>query len=174
MPTAYITLRHFAERNVTACQLAAIMGLGRRIGQHLHFSPKVMPVHTVIIGGPRTDQTETENIRRAGYHRVYTMREHRERGILTSSKSVAHGSTAEPRVITSSLDMVGIDPEDAPGVGTYLVRGERLMCEAHRWQWRSYRRPRSHGPSLRSWSNPRYRITQSHSGFGVNWRCQRL
>src|SRR5207247_10188300 len=68
--------------NVHGMPLAAIMGLGpSELGNIFNFSPKVMPDNTVIIGVRDIDQTEKENIRRAGITDVATMRDISRRGM---------------------------------------------------------------------------------------------
>src|SRR5712691_8422243 len=70
--------------NVHGMPLAAIMGLGPSdLGNIFNFSPKVLPENTVIIGVRDIDQTEKDNIRRAGISEVYTMRDIDERGMRT-------------------------------------------------------------------------------------------
>jgi arginase len=117
--------------NVHGMPLAAILGLGPpELANILGFSPKVSPENCVLVGVRDIDQTEKENIRRAGMTEVYTMRDIDERGMRTVMEEalrVAGRGTAGYHV---SLDMDWIDPEDAPGVGT-PVRGGATYREAH-------------------------------------------
>jgi arginase len=117
--------------NVHGMPLAALLGLGpAELSNIYNFSPKVRPENTVIIGVRDIDQTEKDNIRRAGVTEVYTMRDIDERGMRTvieEALRVAGRGTAGYHV---SLDMDWIDPEDAPGVGT-PVRGGATYREAH-------------------------------------------
>jgi arginase len=117
--------------NVHGMPLAALLGLGPpELSNIYNFSPKIRPENTVIIGVRDIDQTEKDNIRRAGVTEVYTMRDIDERGMRTvieEALRVAGRGTAGYHV---SLDMDWIDPEDAPGVGT-PVRGGATYREAH-------------------------------------------
>ncbi|HVZ60718.1 MAG TPA: arginase [Terriglobales bacterium] len=116
--------------NVHGMPLAAIMGLWDSELAHIYsFSPKVAPENCVLVGVRDVDQTEKENIRRAGIH-VFTMRDIDERGmrnVIEEALRLAGRDTAGYHV---SLDMDWIDPEDAPGVGT-PVRGGATYREAH-------------------------------------------
>src|SRR5437870_8542782 len=117
--------------NVHGMPLAAIMGLGpAELANIFNFSPKVMPENTVIIGVRDIDQTEKENIRRAGITEVYTMRDIDERGMRTVIEEALRTAGRGTAGYHVSLDMDWIDPEDAPGVGT-PVRGGATYREAH-------------------------------------------
>jgi arginase len=117
--------------NVHGMPLAAIMGLGPvELGNIYNYSPKVMPENTVIIGVRDIDQTEKENIRRAGITEVYTMRDIDERGMRTVIEEALRTAGRGTAGYHVSLDMDWIDPEDAPGVGT-PVRGGATYREAH-------------------------------------------
>jgi arginase len=117
--------------NVHGMPLAALLGLGpSELANIYNFSPKVRPENCVLIGVRDIDQTEKDNIRRAGMTEVYTMRDIDERGMRTvieEALRIAGRGTAGYHV---SLDMDWIDPEDAPGVGT-PVRGGATYREAH-------------------------------------------
>lgn len=117
--------------NVHGMPLAALLGLGpAELANIYGFSPKVRPENCVLIGVRDIDQTEKENIKRAGMTEVYTMRDIDERGMRTvieEALRIAGRGTAGYHV---SLDMDWIDPEDAPGVGT-PVRGGATYREAH-------------------------------------------
>jgi arginase len=117
--------------NVHGMPLAAIMGLGPSdLGNIFNFSPKVLPENTVIIGVRDIDQTEKDNIRRAGITEVYTMRDIDERGMRTVIEEALRTAGRGTAGYHVSLDMDWIDPEDAPGVGT-PVRGGATYREAH-------------------------------------------
>jgi arginase len=117
--------------NVHGMPLAALLGLGpSELANIYNFSPKIRPENCVLIGVRDIDQTEKDNIRRAGMTEVYTMRDIDERGMRTvieEALRIAGRGTAGYHV---SLDMDWIDPEDAPGVGT-PVRGGATYREAH-------------------------------------------
>ncbi|HEU5453200.1 MAG TPA: arginase [Terriglobales bacterium] len=116
--------------NVHGMPLAAIMNLWpSELANIFGFAPKVQPEHCVLVGVRDIDDTEKENIRRAGVE-VFTMRDIDERGmrvVIEEALRMAGRGTAGYHI---SLDMDWIDPEDAPGVGT-PVRGGATYREAH-------------------------------------------
>src|SRR5205085_5114921 len=116
--------------NVHGMPLAALVGLGpAELANIFNFSPKVAPENCVLVGVRDIDQTEKDNIRKAGIE-VFTMRDIDERGMRTVMEEalrIAGRNTAGYHV---SLDMDWIDPEDAPGVGT-PVRGGATYREGH-------------------------------------------
>ncbi|HEY4011263.1 MAG TPA: arginase [Acidobacteriaceae bacterium] len=116
--------------NVHGMPVAALLGMEpKALSDLLHWSPKVLPEHTVLIGVRDIDEQERENIRRAGVT-VYTMRDIDELGLRTVMEQaipIASQGTAGYHV---SLDLDWVDPEDAPGVGT-PVRGGATYREAH-------------------------------------------
>ena len=116
--------------NVHGMPLAAIMNLWpSELANIFGFSPKVAPEHCVLVGVRDIDDTEKENIRKAGIE-VFTMRDIDERGmrvVMEEALRMAGRGTAGYHI---SLDMDWIDPEDAPGVGT-PVRGGATYREGH-------------------------------------------
>jgi arginase len=116
--------------NVHGMPLAALMGLGPSdLGKIYDFSPKVQPENCVLVGVRDIDDTERENIRRAGIE-VFTMRDIDERGMRTVMEEALRMAGRGTAGYHVSLDMDWIDPEDAPGVGT-PVRGGATYREAH-------------------------------------------
>src|SRR5579883_2891755 len=117
--------------NVHGMPLAALLGLGPpELRDILGFTPKVLPENTVLIGIRDVDQTEKENLRKAGLAEVYTMRDIDERGMRTVMEEALRAAGRGTAGYHVSLDMDWIDPEDAPGVGT-PVRGGATYREAH-------------------------------------------
>jgi arginase len=116
--------------NVHGMPVAALLGMEPAALRDLFgWSPKVLPENTVLIGIRDVDETERENIRRAGVT-VFTMRDIDElglRAVMEKAIPLAADGTAGYHV---SLDMDWVDPEDAPGVGT-AVRGGATYREAH-------------------------------------------
>ncbi|HEX4156346.1 MAG TPA: arginase [Acidobacteriaceae bacterium] len=116
--------------NVHGMPVAALLGMGpAALSDLLHWSPKVRPEHTVLIGIRDVDETERENIRRTGVS-VYTMRDIDElglRAVMEKAIPIAANGTAGYHV---SLDLDWVDPEEAPGVGT-PVPGGATYREAH-------------------------------------------
>jgi arginase len=116
--------------NVHGMPLAAIVGLGpTELVNIFGFAPKVAPENCVLIGVRDIDQTEKENVRRAGIE-VFTMRDIDERGMRTVIEEALRIAGRDTAGYHVSLDMDWIDPEDAPGVGT-PVRGGATYREAH-------------------------------------------
>jgi arginase len=116
--------------NVHGMPLAAIMGLGPpELADIFNFSPKIAPENCVLVGIRDIDQTERENIRKAGIE-YFTMRDIDERGMRTIIEEALRIAGRDTAGYHISLDMDWIDPEDAPGVGT-PVRGGATYREAH-------------------------------------------
>jgi arginase len=117
--------------NVHGMPLAALTGLGpAELGGLLGFSPKVAPQNIAVVGVRDVDAAETDNLRRAGIARIYTMRDIDELGmrvVMEEALRIAANGTAGYHV---SLDMDWLDPSEAPGVGT-PVRGGATYREAH-------------------------------------------
>src|SRR5215469_183666 len=116
--------------NVHGMPVAALLGMEpAALRDLLGWSPKVLPENTVLIGIRDVDETERENIRRAGLT-VFTMRDIDElglRAVMERAIPIAAKGTAGYHV---SLDLDWVDPEEAPGVGT-AVRGGATYREAH-------------------------------------------
>lgn len=117
--------------NVHGMPMAAVMGLGPDPLKNIFsWSPKVAPENSVLLGVRDIDETEKENIRRAGMTEVYTMRDIDERGMRTVMEEALRAAGRNTAGYHISLDMDWVDPEDAPGVGT-PVRGGATYREAH-------------------------------------------
>ncbi|MBA3972919.1 MAG: arginase [Candidatus Solibacter sp.] len=116
--------------NVHGMPLACIIGTGPKALTHLNgWSPKVDAKNVVLIGIRDVDLDERPVVRRSGV-RVFTMRDIDERGmtaVMHEALAVAGEGTGG---IHLSLDMDGVDPGEAPGVGT-PVRGGFSYREAH-------------------------------------------
>jgi arginase len=116
--------------NVHGMPLAALLGLGpQRLAEIGGAGAKVHPSNVVLLGIRALDEPERATLRNAGI-KVYTMSDIDRRGI---SKVM---TDALDRVLTGaagvhlSLDMDGLDPEIAPGVGT-PSRGGLSYRESH-------------------------------------------
>ena len=116
--------------NVHGMPLACIVGAGPKSLTHLNgWSPKVDAKNVVLIGIRDVDLDERPMVKRSGV-RVFTMRDIDERGmtaVMHEALAVAGEGTGG---IHLSLDMDGVDPREAPGVGT-PVRGGFSYREAH-------------------------------------------
>ena len=89
----------------------------------------VMPERTVLIGLRDVDAGEKKAIRELGV-RAYTMSDIDRFGMERVIEEAIETAGGDPRSIHVSFDMDGIDPSEAPGVGT-PVRGGISYREAH-------------------------------------------
>lgn len=116
--------------NVHGMPLASCVGMGPdELVKLAGFSPKVRPENVALVGIRDVDQLEKPHIKASGV-RAFTMREIDERGLLqvmSEAIRIASDGTAGFHV---SFDMDGVDPDEAPGVGT-PVRGGITYREAH-------------------------------------------
>jgi arginase len=116
--------------NVHGMPLAALLGLGPAALAELGGpGAKVRPENVALVGIRSLDDAEKETVRRSGV-RAYTMADVDRRGIsavLLEALGHVLGGTAGVHV---SVDVDGLDPEIAPGVGT-PVRGGLSYRESH-------------------------------------------
>ncbi|MBI5085018.1 MAG: arginase [Acidobacteria bacterium] len=116
--------------NVHGMPLACLIGQGPKALTHLcGFAPKVEPRNVALVGVRDVDISEKNVVWKSGV-RVFTMRDIDERGmraVIEDALQVACDGTAGVHL---SLDMDGVDPAEAPGVGT-PVRGGFSYREAH-------------------------------------------
>ncbi len=116
--------------NVHGMPLACLIGRGpRELTQLCGVSPAVNPANVVLVGIRDVDLTERPIVHDSGVT-VFTMRDIDERGmraVMTDALAIATRGAAGVHL---SLDMDGIDPGEAPGVGT-PVRGGISYREAH-------------------------------------------
>jgi len=116
--------------NVHGMPLAALLGMGPPVlSDLLGWSPKVLPLHTVVVGIRDVDEAERQNIRRAGIT-VYTMRDIDELGLRAVMEKAIHVAASGTAGFHVSMDMDWVDPKEAPGVGT-PVPGGATYREAH-------------------------------------------
>ncbi|MBA4544117.1 MULTISPECIES: arginase [Thermoactinomyces] len=109
--------------NIHGMSLAVSLGIGHpdlvNIGG---FAPKVRPEHTVIIGARELDPGERDLIGQLGI-KVFTMHEIDRLGMARVMEEaigiVSNGTDG----VHLSLDLDGLDPKDAPGVGTPVPGG---------------------------------------------------
>ncbi|MDA5111024.1 arginase [Brevibacillus thermoruber] len=109
--------------NIHGMPLAASLGYGHeRLVQIGGFAPKLKPENVVIIGARDLDAGERELIKRIGL-KVFTMHEIDKLGMArVMEEAIAHVSRNTDGVHLS-LDLDGLDPHDAPGVGTPVIGG---------------------------------------------------
>lgn len=109
--------------NIHGMPLAISLGVGHdRLTKIMGFSPKIKPENVVIIGARDLDEGERELIREMGI-KVFTMHEIDRLGMTyvmeEAIKYVSDGTDG----VHLSLDLDGLDPHDAPGVGTPVLGG---------------------------------------------------
>ncbi|MHC0039643.1 arginase [Pseudoneobacillus sp. C159] len=109
--------------NIHGMPLAVSLGLGHTtLTQIAGYSPKVKPENIIIIGARSLDDGEKELIREKGI-KVYTMHEIDRLGMTrVMEESIAYLKENADGVHLS-LDLDGLDPHDAPGVGTPVIGG---------------------------------------------------
>jgi arginase len=109
--------------NIHGMPLAASLGFGHeRLVNIGGFAPKLKPENIVIIGARDLDPGERELIKRIGI-KVFTMHEIDKLGMArVMEEAIAHVSKNTDGVHLS-LDLDGLDPHDAPGVGTPVIGG---------------------------------------------------
>jgi len=116
--------------NVHGMPLACLVGKGPRSLTHLFgYAPKVNPANVVLVGIRDVDATERGVVKSSGVQ-VFTMRHIDEMGmneVMAQAIQIAGDGTHGIHV---SLDMDGVDPDEAPGVGT-PVPGGITYREAH-------------------------------------------
>jgi arginase len=120
--------------NIHGMPLAVLLGFGPpELVSIAGSEPALLPQHVAIIGARDVDRAETALVARTGV-RVYTMSELDERGtsmcVREAFDRVSHGTAG----VHLSFDLDGVDPEDAPGVGTPVpggltLRESHLVCE---------------------------------------------
>lgn len=116
--------------NIHGMSLAVGLGVGHpdlvNIGG---FSPKVDPDHVVILGARELDPGEQALASQLGVH-VFTMHEIDRLGMAKVMERTLEIVTNGTDGVHLSFDLDGIDPKDAPGVGT-PVQGGITYRESH-------------------------------------------
>ncbi len=116
--------------NIHGMPLAVSVGLGHQDLTHLGgIHPKLKPENVVLVGVRSIDRDERRLIRETGIH-VFTMQDVDELGmgaVMHKAVQLASNGTAGVHL---SVDLDGIDPMFAPGVGT-PVNGGFTYRESH-------------------------------------------
>jgi arginase len=116
--------------NVHGMPLACLVGYGPKELTDLYdYAPKVDSKNVVLVGIRDVDMPERDVVKRSGVT-AYTMRDVDERGMRTIMREAILRASDGTGGIHVSLDMDGVDPGEAPGVGT-PVRGGFSYREAH-------------------------------------------
>ncbi|MFT4413463.1 arginase [Fredinandcohnia humi] len=109
--------------NIHGMPLAASLGIGHKALTHIAgYSPKIKPENIVIIGARALDDGEKELIKEIGI-KVYTMHEIDRLGMATVMEETIAYLKERTDGVHLSLDLDGLDPHDAPGVGTPVLGG---------------------------------------------------
>ncbi|WP_409291014.1 arginase [Peribacillus sp. SCS-37] len=109
--------------NIHGTPLAASLGFGHPILTNLHgYGPKLKPENVVVIGARALDDGEKELIREQGI-KVYTMHEIDRMGMAKVMEEAIEYLREKTDGVHLSLDLDGLDPIDAPGVGTPVMGG---------------------------------------------------
>ncbi|WP_243293097.1 arginase [Bacillus sp. FJAT-47783] len=110
--------------NIHGMPLAVSLGIGHpSLTNILDFTPKVKPENVVIIGARSLDEGERELIKEKGI-KVYTMHEIDRLGMTkVMEETITYLRDQGTDGVHLSLDLDGLDPHDAPGVGTPVIGG---------------------------------------------------
>lgn len=109
--------------NIHGMPLAVSLGIGHPVLINIAgYSPKVRPENIVIIGARSLDEGERRLIREKGI-KVYTMHEIDRLGMTKVMEEAVSYLKSKTDGVHLSLDLDGLDPSDAPGVGTPVLGG---------------------------------------------------
>lgn len=112
--------------NIHGMSLAVALGHGHpRLTGIGGKGAKVRPEHTVLVGARSLDLGEREFLKKSGIL-VFTMREIERLGIEEVMKRALDRTGDGTDGLHLSLDLDGLDPSDAPGVGTPVPGGISL------------------------------------------------
>lgn len=109
--------------NIHGMPLAVSLGIGHPALTNIGgYAPKVKPENIVIIGARSLDDGEKELIKEKGI-KVYTMHEIDRLGMAKVMEETVAYLKERTDKVHLSLDLDGLDPDDAPGVGTPVIGG---------------------------------------------------
>jgi arginase len=110
--------------NIHGMPLAASLGIGHeKLVNIAGYAPKIKPENIVIIGARSLDEGERKLIKEKGI-KVYTMHEIDRLGMTkVMEEAVDYLKERNTDGVHLSLDLDGLDPHDAPGVGTPVLGG---------------------------------------------------
>lgn len=110
--------------NIHGMPLAISLGIGHSLLTNVGgYAPKVKPENIVIIGARSLDGGERKLIKERGI-KVYTMHEIDRLGMTkVMEESITYLKDQNTDGVHLSLDLDGLDPHDAPGVGTPVIGG---------------------------------------------------
>ncbi|MFD1037727.1 arginase [Virgibacillus byunsanensis] len=109
--------------NIHGMPLAVSLGIGHeKLTNILDYQPKIKPENIVIVGARSLDPEERELIREKGI-KVFTMHEIDRMGMTNVMTETIDYLQENTDGVHLSLDLDGLDPEEAPGVGTPVLGG---------------------------------------------------
>ncbi|MGS2780053.1 arginase [Robertmurraya sp. GLU-23] len=109
--------------NIHGMPLAVSLGIGHEILTSVGgYEPKIKPENIVLIGARALDEGEKELIKEIGI-KVYTMHEIDRLGMTKVMEETIEYLKERTDGVHLSLDLDGLDPHDAPGVGTPVTGG---------------------------------------------------
>ncbi|WP_085504899.1 arginase [Thalassobacillus devorans] len=109
--------------NIHGMPLAVSLGIGHQRLVNIHgYQPKVKPENIVIIGARSLDAGERELIKEKGI-KVFTMHEVDRLGMSAVMQETIEYLKDRTDGLHLSLDLDGLDPDTAPGVGTPVMGG---------------------------------------------------
>lgn len=109
--------------NIHGMPLAVNLGMGHPLLTNVGgYAPKIKPENIVIIGARSLDEGERELIKEQGI-KVYTMHEIDRIGMTKVMEEAIAYLKGKTDGVHLSLDLDGLDPNDAPGVGTPVLGG---------------------------------------------------
>ncbi|MFC0523806.1 arginase [Pontibacillus salicampi] len=109
--------------NIHGMPLAVSLGIGHEELVNIEsYQPKIKPENIVIIGARSLDDGEKELIQDKGI-KVYTMHEIDRMGMTSVIQESVDYLQDKCDGVHLSLDLDGLDPQDAPGVGTPVMGG---------------------------------------------------
>lgn len=120
--------------NIHGMPLAVLLGRGpASLVAIAGDEPALRPEDVAIIGARDVDAAEVPLVKELGV-RVYPMSELDSRGTATCVREAVEIASAHTVGIHLSFDLDGVDPQDAPGVGTPVpggltLRESHLICE---------------------------------------------
>ncbi len=118
-------------KNIHGMPLATLLGHGEStLTQLCGLSPKLKPENLVIIGARSYEEAEQNLLKSLGV-RVYYMPEILEKGMETVMQLAIAQVSQHTAGFGLSLDLDGIDPQDAPGVGVPEENGVRASDLLH-------------------------------------------
>ncbi len=109
--------------NIHGMPLAVSLGIGHeKLTNMLDYQPKIKPENIVIVGARSLDPGERKLIQDKGI-KVYTMHEVDRMGMPKVMAEAIDYLKERTDGVHLSLDLDGLDPSEAPGVGTPVLGG---------------------------------------------------